>query len=141
MTTLQSEQAKALLRECLDWVGVVELTDEEEEKAEGVQVRLERLLIDLGELPDPRMPASDPHDLYHVVINCREKLRIAVEERDASRTALDDHLRTKGVVSDHEKAMVYIRRHQIAYHQWELAENQNLRAEADYYRALKEVKG
>lgn len=50
MTEAQEAIARALLREALDWVGMVNLTDAEEERAEEVAARIERLLVDLGEL-------------------------------------------------------------------------------------------
>ena len=50
LNTAQSQAAVALLREALDWVGLVELTDEEEEKTEDLQLRIERLLTEIGAL-------------------------------------------------------------------------------------------
>lgn len=50
MTEAQEKLARELLRESLDWVGMVNLTDAEEERAEEVASRIERLLVDLGEI-------------------------------------------------------------------------------------------
>ena len=50
MTEAQEKVARSLLREALDWVGMCELTEAEEERAEEVSARIERLLVDLGEL-------------------------------------------------------------------------------------------
>jgi hypothetical protein len=51
MTEQQQLHAITLLRQCIDWVGLVELTVAEEEKAEAVQVEIERFLDELEEAP------------------------------------------------------------------------------------------
>ena len=54
MTAAQERVALQLLREGLDWIGMDNLTEAEEEAATEVQCRIERLLVDLGELTSER---------------------------------------------------------------------------------------
>jgi len=51
VTHEQQQLALSLLREALDWIGMVDLTDAEEERATEVQCRIEQLLVELGDRP------------------------------------------------------------------------------------------
>ncbi len=76
MTAAQETLAVDLLREALDWVGIT-LTAEEEERAEDVQRRIERLLADLGALPCQELLA-----LARDLATARQVEREAGEEAD-----------------------------------------------------------
>lgn len=65
MSEAQEKAARGLLREALDWVGMVNLTESEEEAAEEVAARIERLLVDLGELRrGRRIPLAKSGELW-----------------------------------------------------------------------------
>lgn len=139
MTTAQETTARALLREGLQWIGLTELTDEEEERATEVQERIERLLIDLGDIKADLIqpPARDRvAEMYRIVLATRERYQQAEAERDLCRKQMDSAL---AVSADRPRARYLVRRFEVAYEQWEIAERTRQHAEGAYYRVLMEA--
>lgn len=136
MTAEQTQIAHQLLREGLDWIGMTELTEEEEEKATQVQARIERLLEDVEGAPAGKPVSLEDH--HRVVLSTREHHRRCLEEKDECRLRMDKSLNhPEQQTREYQRAM--IRRFQVAYQQWEAAERAMTNAEAGYGRALWEA--
>jgi hypothetical protein len=138
MTTAQATTARALLKESLQWVGLTDLTDEEEEKAAEVQERIERLLIDLGDIKEDLKfpPARDRiAEMYRIVLATRARYEQAERVKDLARQAMDKAL---AVSCDRPRSRYVVRRFEVAYEQWERAERTRQQAEGAYYRVLME---
>jgi hypothetical protein len=129
MSPAQSKLARSLLKEAIDWIGMTDLSVNEDELAEEVQARIERLLVDLGDLPGPGTGARI-EDLYRVVLSTRAHCERAEHERDECRRRLHHALEA----GDPLEYMT--RRLQVAISQWEEADRAQMAAEAAYYRGL-----
>lgn len=134
MTTAQGELAIGLLRESLDWIGVLNLTPEQEGHAEELQRRIDRLLGELGAMPGMVTRREQPRDLYEIILRCRDRLKQAAEEKDAARLRVNELMQAGAELGPARS--VAIRRLELAFAQWEAAEHEMFRAEADYSRSL-----
>lgn len=134
MTGAQEELAIRLLYQAVDCIGCEQLSTQEQELCEDVQLRIERLLKDI-KAPHPA-PAAD---LYRRVMTLRAHLEAAVLERDESRHSLRLALEADRPCC--ETVQYLIRRLQRAWEGAEQAERAWMAAEADYARSLGGAEG
>lgn len=135
LSKAQAELAVSLLREALDWVGLVDLTTEQEEHAEALQLRIERLLMDCGSLPSRRELSET--ERYQLLVEAQERCRAAERERILARALLAKTLPG----DDAEAGVVAIRRYNRAYSEHERAQEEVQQAEIAYHRALSRHEG
>lgn len=135
MTACQAQLAQELLAEGLHWIGLTDLTDEEEEKATQLQCRIERLLEDVGGAPVP--PPVTLEEYHTDLLAARDYHARCLEEKDAARLRMNAAL--SDVRSETTCQKMRILRFQVAYRCWEAAERMMHNAEGAYTRALYEA--
>lgn len=131
----QAAVAVSLLREALDWVGLVDLTTEQEGQAEALQLRIERLLMDCGAMPGRRDLTEG--DRYCLVVEARERMLAAERERLTARAQLEQAIRA----GRSEAAVTAVRRYNRAYAEHEAAQRELVECERAYHRALARHEG
>lgn len=123
-------EARALLLETLDWVGLVNISPAEEERAEELQERISDFI--LRSMQQAALPAPEPLNHYERVLDLRLQNEMAEREKRTAQQLLQSVMRN----GDEEQRLYAVRRHTLAYEQWQKAERAMQDAEADYYRSL-----
>ena len=131
-------EARALLLETLDWIGLVNISASEEERAEELQERINdfvlRSLAAGVELIDPATcaPPPTPADHHERVMQARLRVEMADREKRLAQQLLQSVMRN----GDGEQKLYAVRRNTLAYERWQQADRDAQDAETEYYRSL-----
>ena len=124
-------EARALLLETLDWIGLVNISPAEESRAEELLERINGFILrSLAPGAVPEEPA--PADHHERVMQARLRVEMADREKRLAQQLLQSVMRN----GDDEQRLYAVRRNTLAYERWQQADREAQNAEADYYRSL-----
>lgn len=125
-------ETRDLLMECLEWIGMTNLSPDEEAKACELQERISNHILQQLASPAPARSAEPPVNHYERVIDLRLQTEMAEREKRLAQQVLQSVMRS----GDQEQQLYAVRRHTLAYEEWQKAERALQDAEAGYYRSL-----